>query len=289
MNKGDVLKNKSARLIVPSYSYDIESDERLLIPFINGEKIGFINKKKEIVVVPKYAMCFGNCYKTTDYIKVSKPFPYGFLRKNGNISSYVRPVFGVINYKGEEILPLNYFKITQSICSKKKLFTVQNIKGEYGVIDDQKYVIVPFGCYHYISGFDNNFAIVSELCFDELTGESKVPYYGIINELGKEIVDLNYQKIVPFYGKFNYITKAVLHGKEVELNLEYIRFKLEEEYYHSTHSDEYSIEDLYDMGYLNATGYELYRGTYAQDVMKFSDEDIEDGLDGDPDAYWNID
>lgn len=32
-----------------------------------------------------------------------------------------------------------------------------------------------------------------------------------------------------------------------------------------------------------------YNGSYAQDVMGWSDNDIEDILDGDSDAYWNID
>lgn len=32
-----------------------------------------------------------------------------------------------------------------------------------------------------------------------------------------------------------------------------------------------------------------YRGSYAQDEMGYSDDDIDTILDGDPDAYWNID
>ena len=32
-----------------------------------------------------------------------------------------------------------------------------------------------------------------------------------------------------------------------------------------------------------------YAGSYAQDVMDYSDEMIDDAFDGDPDAYWNID
>lgn len=32
-----------------------------------------------------------------------------------------------------------------------------------------------------------------------------------------------------------------------------------------------------------------YRGSYAQDVMGYSDDYIDDVFDGDPDAYWNID
>ena len=35
--------------------------------------------------------------------------------------------------------------------------------------------------------------------------------------------------------------------------------------------------------------YECYNGSYAQDVEGWSDQDIDDVFDGDPDAYWNID
>lgn len=35
--------------------------------------------------------------------------------------------------------------------------------------------------------------------------------------------------------------------------------------------------------------YEHYNGSYAQDVEGWSDQDIDDVFDGDPDAYWNID
>ena len=35
--------------------------------------------------------------------------------------------------------------------------------------------------------------------------------------------------------------------------------------------------------------YDRYNGSYAQDVMGYSDDDIDTIFDGDPDAYWNID
>jgi len=35
--------------------------------------------------------------------------------------------------------------------------------------------------------------------------------------------------------------------------------------------------------------YEEYNGTYVQDVEGWSDQMIGDALDGEPDAYWNID
>ena len=43
-----------------------------------------------------------------------------------------------------------------------------------------------------------------------------------------------------------------------------------------------SNEDEYD-------GYGRYRGSYAQDEMGYSDDDIDTIFDGDPSAYWNID
>lgn len=35
--------------------------------------------------------------------------------------------------------------------------------------------------------------------------------------------------------------------------------------------------------------YEKYAGSYAQDEMGYSDDDIDTIFDGDPNAYWNID
>jgi len=38
-----------------------------------------------------------------------------------------------------------------------------------------------------------------------------------------------------------------------------------------------------------APTYERYRGSYAQDEMGYSDDDIDTVFDADPLAYWNID
>jgi len=47
-------------------------------------------------------------------------------------------------------------------------------------------------------------------------------------------------------------------------------------------------EDDYD-SHEDCPTYDNYNGFYAQDVEGWSDQDIDDVLDGDPDAYWNID
>lgn len=60
-------------------------------------------------------------------------------------------------------------------------------------------------------------------------------------------------------------------------------------------SDKYSTwereqeQDDYDEDFEEEATYENYNGSYAQDVEGWSDQDIDDVFDGDPDAYWNID
>ena len=54
------------------------------------------------------------------------------------------------------------------------------------------------------------------------------------------------------------------------------------------HENEYC--DLYDYDECDyGTHFGEYAGSYAQDVMGYSDDVINDAFDGDPDAYWNID
>ena len=43
------------------------------------------------------------------------------------------------------------------------------------------------------------------------------------------------------------------------------------------------------MGIYDDETYDEYNGTYVQDVEGWSDQMIDDVLDGEPDAYWNID
>ena len=53
-----------------------------------------------------------------------------------------------------------------------------------------------------------------------------------------------------------------------------------------------SCEDDYNDSYYSYTDeptYGRYAGSYAQDEMGYSDDDIDTIFDGDPDAYWNID
>ncbi len=52
--------------------------------------------------------------------------------------------------------------------------------------------------------------------------------------------------------------------------------------------DDYDEDDVWHE-YAGKPTYERYSGSYAQDEMGYSDDDIETIFDGDPLAYWNID
>lgn len=62
----------------------------------------------------------------------------------------------------------------------------------------------------------------------------------------------------------------------------------------TTYKEEYDDnDDIEDFSIIEQEDehplYEKYNGSYAQDEMGYSDDDIDTIFDGDPDAYWNID
>ena len=58
----------------------------------------------------------------------------------------------------------------------------------------------------------------------------------------------------------------------------------EEDYY-----EDYYDEPYENNSYMDEPTYERYNGSYAQDEMGYSDDEIDIIFDGDPSAYWNID
>lgn len=89
--------------MVPASSYNMQDDNRLLIPFTSGDKIGFVDKEGAIVVKPQFTMYYGDCYDESDNIRVSVDCLYGFIRSGGRVATYKRPMYGLIDYKGETI------------------------------------------------------------------------------------------------------------------------------------------------------------------------------------------
>ena len=280
MKKEEVLSvNQYTKILVPASSYNMPDDNRLLIPFTSGDKIGFVTKEGSIVVKPQFTMYYGDCYDESDNIRVAVDNLYGYPRSGGKVATYKRPMYGLINYKGETIFEPSFYSLLPAI-GNKKLYTVQNNNFEYAVLNIDGTIVVPFGKYSWIDGFDNGLARVK---IGKVTNGQKDNgnKWGLINENGKEVLPLEYDDIWTFYGKKRVTTKVIKGNVAQNVILSEILGKDEVQEY------DCSSSNYYDDDY--GTSYGKYAGTYAQDVEGYSDDVIDDAFDGDPDAYWNID
>jgi hypothetical protein len=153
------------------------------------------------------------------------------------------------------------------------IIVIQRQDYKWGVTSIDGIEIVPFGKYNWIDGFDQGLARVRK-------GSYANSKWGIINEKGEEVLPIEYDKIWNFLGKDRYSIRITKNGIDEEVYLHDLNPELpikcankEPEYY-----DEYSSQH-----------YGQYAGSYAQDVMGYSDEVIDDAFEGDPSIYWNID
>lgn len=197
------------------------------------------------------------------------------------------------------------------------VIVAQSIDYQWGVLDLEGNVIVPFGKYGWIDGFESGLARVrthgnsgrvgntkaildfmsensqviegesvleAYIKSDRSKNPSKYAKWGIINEKGEEVLPVEYDDVWNFFGKGRYSTKVVKDNIEKVV------------YFHDL-NPKLSIRDTrYLNMYNNVRGYNSYdrhygeyEGTYAQDVMGYSDDVIDAAFDGEPDAYWNID
>lgn len=128
--------------------------------------------------------------------------------------------------------------------------------------------------------------------------------YGLLDKWGTQKLDFEWDNIIPgckgfivtynkkrgyytfsngwltdcIYDEFittSWSIKGVINGKEEEIETGFIQEV--KDYYNNR-----SIEE-------DPPTYNRYSGSYAQDEMDYSDDDIDTIFDGDPDAYWNID
>ena len=207
--------------------------------------------------------------------------------------------------KKDYIKEMNYGSVT----------VVENRSYQWAVIDNQGNYVVPFGKYGWIDGFDSGIArvrtnkqlgratfttgiildidtpnpiaiegkenIQSFYENDRVKHPEKYAKWGIINEKGEEVLPVIYDEVWNFYGKKRFSTTVVKDGYSSEV------------YFHDLNPllpdrKKNSLSPSFDNdGY--GSHYGEYAGSYAQDVMGYSDDVINDALDGDPDAYWNID
>lgn len=123
---------------------------------------------------------------------------------------------------------------------------------------------------------------------DDYTGLSRVKTldgkWGIIDSEGREVLKAEYDSVWKFEGKQRTDTKVIKDGEELSFSLIEKEFIEDDEYV-----DDFYDEEPYYPDYEEERHFGRYAGSYAQDEMGYSDEEIDTLFDGDPSAYWNID
>lgn len=216
-------------LITISFISCNKVDQIILTPFTDGEKWGFIDSEKNIVLNTIYDDAF--------------PFSEGLaaIKKDDK--------WGYINLKGEEvIIPLKY----DFAGSFHNGYAIVRQYGKWGYIDMKGNEIIPPEKYDFVGEFSEGLAIVClrdkygfmnkdgqvvvepkyDLVWDFTSGKAKVfqnKRFGYIDKKGEEIVPVKYDLIFDFKNnialakqntRWSFINS---NGNEVkELNYEYI-------------------------------------------------------------------
>lgn len=192
---------------------------------------------------------------------------------------------GICDSLGDDLLGLDFLVITPPFMTDKHVFVLQNKNQEWGVVNlDDPYnmhIVVPFGKYKYIWGFDSNHCLVSSKGIGKPgTFEGR----GIINTSGEIVVGFKeYKDIWNFYNNRSGLIKAeTFDGRTLHLLKRNPLHK-------AVNGIMYPAKSQYADKPLYGSRFGEYAGTYAQDIAGLSDDVIDDAFDGDPEAYWNID
>lgn len=184
---------ENVQVIVSAAKYDFSADTRLLIPFVEFGKIGFVDKTGTIVVTPKYVAYYGDCYSENDFIIVAEFGATVYPRSDESFRTDFRPRFGIINYKGEAMLECLYRELYPA-KGNNNLYTARNEHDHYGVLARDGTEIVSFGKYDWIGRFDKGLARV-------IVARNGNKQWGIIDETGREVLPVEYDSIWNFYDK----------------------------------------------------------------------------------------
>ena len=220
-------------------------------------------------------------------VRVGKYIGNAYERKTSSPAAYIRIVYGLLKADGTFLIPIEYEGIAIPLYSN--CYTLRSQTKGYSVIDFQGNVIVPFGKYNYIDGFDTGLARVKiGSTTNGLYNSDSL--WGIIDEGGNENLEPIYVNIWNFYNKNRMFTK-VIQGDGSEFEFHFKDRTLKYSGYQRDKDKEFEdgMRDYQSLMNYKENTYEEFNGSYAQDIMDYSDQDIYDAFDGDPDAYWNID
>lgn len=215
---------------------------------------------------------------------VIPPYYYDILKVTDNrfIVQNKEKKWGIIDKSNKVICDFDYLDYFQN--SNPYFSWIPNKKSEIFVSDKGK-VLVNINTGERISDFYDSIFWYGNNSFCRIGKNEK---YGIMTASGEVVIPCIYERIYGLYhNDYGYQANDVildgLHGKIVNND-----FKADPLHNHSS-SDDNHYHNIYDPIPPEPPTYERYSGSYAQEEMGYSDDDIDTVLDGNPDAYWNID
>lgn len=226
----NLLQDQSIEILLEASS--LQEDKRFLIPISFEGKCGLINHMAQVIAQPLYDEInehdVNSCSSERDIIRIAKRC---YIVDYANMRTYDNElVWGVVNAKGETILPIMYRSI--GINDTSDVFSVQQLRPfyQYGVRGLYNKEIIPFGKFHNISSFVKGFAR--------------------INYENKAIIDLQGNVIIPeglfeniWYPNANYDSIVCEQGGErYTITFEMLRY-LQQEYLTMGHIKT-SIEEI---------------------------------------------
>jgi hypothetical protein len=159
-----------------------------LIPYRDGDKWGYCTPDKKIVIAPKYTSAN---FFVRDTAEVS-------IQKDEDSAE----LFGLINKKGEVILPIHYKEINRlssNLFYVRFTYTIDepDIPGnrEMGIINSKGIIITP-------PKYTNIYRLSNELYIGEVAKGYGTVFSYLINSVGKELPNSKYVRIDSFKGGY---------------------------------------------------------------------------------------
>lgn len=251
--------------------------------------------------------------ETGDWYEIKYGGKWGIIDINGKYLRY--PQYDYLEFANDDII---LFGKEGKLDLDKRYF----IGSKWGLMNYEMEIIIP-AKYSYLTLFKNGLIrakvedesncpkwglmttdgkVISPFKYSYIYDSSSIYMLANINSIYKEINEGDYPQWDYFGGEWGYIDNTGNEVAPFEPAYNDADFRIqhpmiigneENEYDDDDYDDYDDYDDDYD-DYCTATSedsrsFSRYSGSYAQDEMGYSDDDIDDIFDGDPNAYWNID
>ena len=283
---GSICKSKQRLLPI----YDMGKLGKHLVPKYGLAEFGqfdytgaYKDTEYKIVIKPVYDVIIGDIYEIDDICilgtLVSVKNRYDNEGKELLLPNYCRYHYTLLQFDGiyPTIFP-DYCLYDVVLSSDRKVVTVMNSKGEWGAINWERKVIIPFGKYDWIDVFKDGLARVK--IGDETNGHiSEEIKWGLVDVTGKEVLP-------PIYNNLYYAHEGVIsvlfHGKEQSIYIKQLQFDTYETVKQTIYKNEEEKKSMiFDKPAFDPSG--------RYDYNKAALEQKTDAHEGLEDARWNTD